>query len=287
MISYLSPIMLSISIILVTCLQLVSAHFSIDYPYWRGDSFAEPASQYNRPCKSFPSLSPPPPLIQNQFASPYLTTYTRTGAGVNQSLSNTNRTLWPLTGGSVVLHVSHPWAITYVNLGLGGDNTTVFNISLVPNFNQTGNGTFCLPAIKLPSNVVVSNGTQASLQVIQIGETGSSLYNVSFPPPPPPQDIEGHLWVKREKKLLICLSSFSARTSRSAPMLKSLGTTNASTPPEWVVSPLAHRHHLAAVEATKLHRLPHRLHQRLHLPELMGPLRWECKCSGLPLLLLG
>lgn len=282
MISYLSPIMLSISIILVTCLQLVSAHFSIDYPYWRGDSFAEPASQYNRPCKSFPSPSLPP-LIQIQSASPYLTTYTRTGAGVNQSLSNTNRTLWPLTGGSVLLHVSHPWAITYVNLGLGGDNTTVFNISLVPNFNQTGNGTFCLPAIKLPSNVMVSNGTRASLQVIQIGETGSSLYNVSLPP----QAIEGHLWVKREKKLLICLSSFSAQTSLSAPMLKSLGTTNASTPPEWVVSPLAHRHHLAAVGATKLHRLPHPLHQRLHRPELMGPPRWEYKCSGLPSLLLG
>lgn len=178
---------------------------------------------------------------------------------MNQSLSNTNRTLWPLTGGSVVLHVSHPWAITYVNLGLGGDNTTVFNISLVPNFNQTGNGTFCLPAIKLPSNVVVSNGTQASLQVIQIGETGGSLYNVNFPLP-----FEGHL--------LGCSSPFSAQTSRSAPMLRSLGTTNASTPPVWVVSPLAHRVHLAAVEATKLH-LPHRIHQRLHRTELKGPPR--------------
>lgn len=165
--------MLSISIILLTCLQLVSAHFSIDYPYWRGDSFTAPASQYNRPCKSSPTNAKP-------ICPQHLTIYTPSGAGVNQSLSNTNRTLWPLTGGSVVLHVSHPWAITYVNLGLGGDNTTTFNISLVPNFNQTGNGTFCLPAIKLPSNVVVSNGTQASLQVIQIGETGSSLYNVSF-----------------------------------------------------------------------------------------------------------
>lgn len=99
---------------------------------------------------------------------------------MNQSLSNTNRTKWPLTGGSLLLDVEHPWAITYVNLGLGGDNTTTFNISLVPNFNQTGNGTFCLPSIKLPSNLVVSNGTQASLQVIQIGETGGSLYNVRF-----------------------------------------------------------------------------------------------------------
>ena len=173
--------MLSISVILLTCLQLVSAHFSINYPYWRGDSFTAPASQYNRPCKSSPlntkSIYIEAPLSNQRYTSP--------GAGVNQSLSNTNRTLWPLTGGSVVLQVSHPWAITYVNLGLGGDNTTVFNISLVPNFNQTGNGTFCLPAIKLPKDLVVSNGTQASLQVIQIGETGSSLYNVISHPPPP------------------------------------------------------------------------------------------------------
>lgn len=119
------------------------------------------------------------PIIQQYNINlPYL--INTSGAGVNQSRSNTNRTLWPLTGGSVLLHVSHPWAITYVNLGLGGDNTTVFNVSLVPNFNQTGNGTFCLPAIKLPSNLAVSNGTQASIQVIQIGETGSSLYNVSI-----------------------------------------------------------------------------------------------------------
>lgn len=182
-ISYQLPIMQFISIILLTCLQLVSAHFSIDYPYWRGDSFTAPASQYTRPCKSFPPIPSPQITNTKSICIPSsLTIYTPPGAGVNQSLSNTNRTLWPLTGGSVVLHVSHPWAITYVNLGLGGDNTTVFNISLVPNFNQTGNGTFCLPAIKLPSNVVVSNGTQASLQVIQIGETGGSLYNVNFPP---------------------------------------------------------------------------------------------------------
>lgn len=148
---------------------------------------------------SRPPLPVPRPL-QNQSRSPTLSNrrwYTPPGAGVNQSLSNTNRTLWPLTGGSVVLHVSHPWAITYVNLGLGGDNTTVFNISLVPNFNQTGNGTFCLPAIKLPKDVVVSNGTQASLQVIQIGETGSSLYNVNSPPPTsPPPHLKGPSFYK-------------------------------------------------------------------------------------------
>lgn len=283
---------MSISIILLTCLQLVSAHFSIDYPYWRGDSFTAPASQYNRPCKSYPTHSSSP-LIQNQSANPpHLTIYTPPGAGVNQSLSHTNRTLWPLTGGSVVLHVSHPWAITYVNLGLGGDNTTVFNISLVPNFNQTGNGTFCLPAIKLPSNVVVSNGTQASLQVIQLGETGSALYNVrEFPSHLKAIYIRGQgsrkekkNEKKKEKKKPADMlhPHFSAQTSRSAPMLRSLGTINASTPPVSVVSPLPHRVHLAVVEVTQLHLLPHRLR-----PELKGPPRWECRCSGLPLLLSG
>ena len=98
---------------------------------------------------------------------------------MNQTISNNNRTIWPLTGGSILLDVHHLWAFTYVNLGLGGDNTTVFNISLVEGFNQTGNGTFCLPTVTLPRSLTVTEGTNASIQVIQIGETGSSLYNVS------------------------------------------------------------------------------------------------------------
>lgn len=79
----------------------------------------------------------------------------------------------------MLLNVHHPWAFTYVNLGLGGDNTTVFNISLVQGFNQTGNGTFCFPIVTLPASLSVAEGTNASIQVIQISETGSSLYNVS------------------------------------------------------------------------------------------------------------
>lgn len=102
-----------------------------------------------------------------------------TGANVNQTKSNNNRTDWPLTGGSLLLNVHHPWAFTYVNLGLGGDNTSVFNISLVEGFNQTGNGTFCLPTVAIPRSLSLTEGTNASIQVIQIGEMGSALYNVS------------------------------------------------------------------------------------------------------------
>ena len=73
----------------------------------------------------------------------------------------------------------HPWAITYVNLGFGGPNTTVFNISLVNGFNQTGNGTFCLPKIQIPKDLDIKDGTNASIQVVQLSVMGSSLYNVS------------------------------------------------------------------------------------------------------------
>ncbi len=49
------------------------------------------------------------------------------GANVNQTAS-TNRTAWPLTGGSVVLDLHHPWTYIMINLGLG-TNYPVFNIS--------------------------------------------------------------------------------------------------------------------------------------------------------------
>ncbi|EEH38585.1 hypothetical protein PAAG_08312 [Paracoccidioides lutzii Pb01] len=127
---------------LTLLLQLASAHFSVKYPTWRGDSFS---TQWNRPC-----------------------------GGVNVT---NNRTQWPLDGGSVLFSPSHPWAITYVNLGLGSDDKVIFNISLVSGFNQTGNGTFCFPKIQIPPSLNFAAGTNASLQVIQLSELGSALYN--------------------------------------------------------------------------------------------------------------
>ncbi|KAI9774690.1 MAG: hypothetical protein M1840_002939 [Geoglossum simile] len=137
--------MLRVLVSIALLLQLTTAHYSIQYPYWRGNSFA---TQYQRPC-----------------------------GGVNQSLSDSNRTDWPIDGGSVSITPGHPWAITYVNLGLGGSNTTVFNISLIHGFNQTGNGTFCIPKIPISSKLGIQDGQTATIQVIQISETGSSLYN--------------------------------------------------------------------------------------------------------------
>ncbi|KAE9364387.1 hypothetical protein N431DRAFT_473978 [Stipitochalara longipes BDJ] len=125
------------------------AHFTIEYPEMRGDSFAAGASQYIYPC-----------------------------ANVNQT-SSTNRTIWPLTGGSLNLDLHHQWTYYFVNLGLGTDNPT-FNITLTQQLlNETGNGTLCMPKIVLPAGVTVSDGQNASIQVVTVGQSGSALYNVS------------------------------------------------------------------------------------------------------------
>ena len=100
------------------------------------------------------------------------------GANVNQT-SSTNRTLWPLNGGSLELDLHHPWTYVFVNLGIGADYPA-FNISLTNQpLNETGNGTLCLPQLAMPSSLGVVDGQKASIQVVTFGETGSALYNVS------------------------------------------------------------------------------------------------------------
>ncbi|KAF2804676.1 uncharacterized protein BDZ99DRAFT_397594 [Mytilinidion resinicola] len=140
-----------------TVIQLASAHFTVEYPYWRGSSFAPTASQWIFPC-----------------------------ANVSETTDINNRTAWSHEGGSLRLHAGHHWALTYVNLGIG-TNVSAFNISLVDHFNQTGNGTFCLKETgkaNLAAGLAAAGldassaeGLEASLQIIQISTTGAALYN--------------------------------------------------------------------------------------------------------------
>ncbi|OAL44764.1 hypothetical protein IQ07DRAFT_604708 [Pyrenochaeta sp. DS3sAY3a] len=138
----------------------VNAHFRLLQPTWRGSSFVEPASQWIYPC-----------------------------ANVNETTDIANRTLWPSTGGSLIINGSHEHALTAVNLALGS-NVTNFNISLVELFNQTGAGIFCLKetgkanldaGFKAAGYSGASDprieGLQASIQIIQLGHSGSALYN--------------------------------------------------------------------------------------------------------------
>lgn len=109
--------------------------------------------------------------------SPPLLTPSAPGANVPGNLTNAPRTDWPLTGGSVVLDLHHPWTYLFINLGLGA-NAANFNYTLTdPFLNVTGNGTFCIPKLNLPANLPVSDGSLGSLQVVTVGEDGNALYN--------------------------------------------------------------------------------------------------------------
>ncbi|KAF3196871.1 hypothetical protein TWF106_004044 [Orbilia oligospora] len=128
-----------------TLATAVQAHYSIEYPTWRADSFEEPYNQWLRPC-----------------------------AGAN---TTRNRTVWPLDGGSIVLGLHHSFDYIFVNLGLGTEVAS-FNISLTPNFlNNTGNGTLCLPKVPIPAEIEIRDGQDASIQVVTVGKSGNALYN--------------------------------------------------------------------------------------------------------------
>lgn len=139
---------------------LTHAHFGLTYPTWRIDSLAETnesISQWTYPCAN-----------------------TVTMQNTSQA-----RTPWPREGGSLLLDLHHPWTYLFVNLGFGSEVTN-FNISLNPDggrlVNETGNGTFCWNQLTVPSSEMlgleVSEGMEASLQVVTVGDSGAALYNV-------------------------------------------------------------------------------------------------------------
>ena len=130
-----------------------SAHFGLEYPVWRSATLGtgHNYSQWTYPC-----------------------------AGVPADLPNGNRTDWPLKGGSIKLDLHHDWTYVFINLGLGA-NVSNFNYTLTPEFwNATGSGTLCVPELLLPTGLNVTDGTQGSIQVVTVGESGAGLYNVSF-----------------------------------------------------------------------------------------------------------
>ena len=143
-------------------LPLVSCHFGLTYPLWRADSLAltnESISQWSYPCANVDPM-------QNASQA---------------------RTPWPITGGSIQLELHHSWTYLFVNLGFGPEVTN-FNVSLNPDggklLNETGNGTFCWNQLPVPSSELlgleVTDGLEASIQVVTVGDSGSALYNVSL-----------------------------------------------------------------------------------------------------------
>ncbi|KAL1304829.1 hypothetical protein AAFC00_003756 [Neodothiora populina] len=128
-------------------LPLASAHFKLVYPAARG------------------------------FDEDILSTFPCGG----QDAVSSNRTQFPMSGAPIQLLMGHTSAKVQVLLGLGNDPGSNFNITLVPTFQEQGPENFCINGntIHIPDDVksMISEGTNATIQVITNGDPSGGLYN--------------------------------------------------------------------------------------------------------------
>ncbi|KUJ23525.1 uncharacterized protein LY89DRAFT_713960 [Mollisia scopiformis] len=134
---------LSTSTALVAFASLANAHFNLDYPAARG------------------------------FDEDVLGTFPCGG----QDTVSSNRTSWPLSGGSIALTMGHIDANVEVLIAVGSDPGSAFNTIIRPTFTEQGLGAFCMTGFTLPSSLNISDGTEATIQVVTNGDPDRGLYN--------------------------------------------------------------------------------------------------------------
>ena len=67
-----------------------------------------------------------------------------------------------------------------VYMALGNDPKTAYSIQLKQTFQETGPDNFCIGGITIPSNLNITAGTNATIQVVTNGDPTGGLYQVSF-----------------------------------------------------------------------------------------------------------
>lgn len=98
--------------------------------------------------------------------------------GGGQAHPSPKRTAVSLTDLPIALTMGHDQTVIQILLGLGNTVGDAFNIVLKPTFAQKGLGSFCLPHVFIPANLGISEGMNATVQVVSDGEGGGGLYNV-------------------------------------------------------------------------------------------------------------
>lgn len=91
-----------------------------------------------------------------------------------------DRTQLPLDGSfPVALSMGHIQTALEVLIALGSDPGNNYNNILVPTFQVNGLGAFCLPHVGI-SDLNITDGMNATLQVQSDGDPNGGLYAVSF-----------------------------------------------------------------------------------------------------------
>ena len=139
--------MLSKSIFALTLAPITLAHFTLKYPASRG--FDED-KESNFPCGGFNT-------VQSQ------------------------RIDFPISGGPIQINLGHQQTNVAVYMAVGDNPGDAFSIVLHPQFTVSGYGDFCLGNISIPSDLNITEGTKASIQVITNAHGDGGLYQVSYP----------------------------------------------------------------------------------------------------------
>lgn len=123
--------------------SLTTAHFNLDFPPARGFD-EDKLVQF--PCGSFDTPS-------------------------------TTRTPWPLSGGQIALEMGHVQSNVEVFIAIGNDVGSAFNTVVRGPLQETGLGAFCMTGFTLPEGLNITEGTNATIQVITNGDPDGGLYN--------------------------------------------------------------------------------------------------------------
>lgn len=136
--------MLSKSLLALALAPVALAHFNLKYPSSRGfDEDKEPTG----PCGGFDTVS-------------------------------SQRTDFPISGGPIQLDLGHLQTNIAVYLAVGDNPGDGFNVMLHDQFQVSGLGNFCLGNVSIPSNLNVTEGTKATIQVIVRAQGENALYQV-------------------------------------------------------------------------------------------------------------
>jgi nascent polypeptide-associated complex subunit beta len=130
-------------ITLLTLPLLVSAHFELLFPTPRGDDDAEQATF---PCGGYEQTQ--------------------------------NRTPVALTSIPLSMNLGHTESIISVFLAIGNEVGSSFNYELQPSIQEFGPGEFCWAGVPVPSTLNITEGTNATVQVMTNAHSGGGLYNV-------------------------------------------------------------------------------------------------------------
>ncbi|KAJ8107621.1 hypothetical protein OPT61_g8736 [Boeremia exigua] len=137
--------MLSKSLVALALAPVAFAHFTLKYPESRG--FDED-KESGFPCGGFDSVS-------------------------------SQRTDFPINGAPIQINLGHQQTNIAVYLAVGDNPGDGFSVVLHPQFVVSGFGDFCLGDVSIPSNLNVTEGTKATIQVITNAHSDGGLYQCS------------------------------------------------------------------------------------------------------------